>query len=131
MKKTAIAAALGSAFMMATFATPASAQSWMPGNELRGHAVNIETNGVVNTVNFDADGTARILSATGQEVQGRWFTENQMICLQSATARECWPYQQAFQAGQPVTLTSDCASTSRWTPISTQQQAMPTSGERG
>jgi hypothetical protein len=131
MKKTSFAAAIGSVFMFATAAGAQTYTTWTPGVELRGHSVNVETNGVTNTVTFENDGSARILSASGQETRGQWFAQNNQLCLQTSTARECWPYQQAFQAGQPMTLTSDCASTSRWTPISAGQQAMPTSGERG
>ena len=44
---------------------------------------------------------------------------------------ECWPYRSAFQAGQNVSLTSNCNVTSQWLANSTnmpEQQAMP---ERG
>lgn len=128
-------AALGGAFLVAV---PQAASAQMAtGEELRGHSVRVETTGgVVNTVHFDADGTARIVSQSGNStVAGNWFVQNQMICLQTASARECWPYQTAFQAGQPVVLTSDCSATSRWTALSTAPVAPPPeqqrSGERG
>ena len=132
MKKTSLAAAACSVFAVIGFATAAAAQTWMPtGAELRGHSVNIDTNGQVSTVTFNPDGTARIMSATGREAQATWFTQANNICLQSGGARECWPYQMAFQSNVPVTLTSDCGSVSRWTPLSTEQLSAPRSGERG
>ena len=125
-------AALGGLFLTA-FATPAVAQ-WIPGTEITGHAVQVQTNGVTNTVYFDPGGNARIVTPSGNEVQGRWSVEGQDLCLQTgAGARECWPYRTAFQAGQSVDLTSSCSVTSRWTPISTQPvaPAMQSRGERG
>lgn len=134
MNKTSVAAALGGVFLMFAPAQ-AFAQVWMPGTEITGHAVQVEANGVMNTVYFDPAGQARIVSQSGREVQGRWTAANQQLCLETgAGVRECWPYQTAFQAGQPVDLTSTCAVTSRWTPLSVQQMQQPVtqrSGERG
>ena len=130
MKKTSVAAALGGVCLMLVPVTGAAAQTWVRGAEITGHAVQVETNGVVNTVNFDPGGSARIVSPSGQTVQGRWFIDNQQLCLETSQ-RECWPYQQAFQTGQQVVLTSSCAATSRWTPISTNQPMMQRRGERG
>lgn len=132
MKKTSVAAALGGACLMLVPLGAASAQTWMPGSEITGHGIQVEANGVTNTVYFDPGGTARILSQSGREVQGTWSVENQMLCLNAAGARECWPYQAAFQTGQPVVLTSNCSVTSRWTPISTAApMQQPRAGERG
>jgi hypothetical protein len=128
-----IAAACGFALVCA-FAplSAAQAQGVPNGSEIIGHSVQVEANGTVNTVYFDPGGNARILSAAGTEVQGRWAVANQQMCLSVGSLRECWPYQSAFQAGQPITLTSDCAVTSRWTPVSTAPTAPPTRrGERG
>lgn len=116
MNKTSVAAALGGASLIFVFAPQAaSAQAWPTGAELNGQSISVERGGVVNTVYFDPGGMARITSDTGREVQGRWFVENQTLCLQLATGdRECWPYQAAFPAGQPVSLTSSCGP-STWT----------------
>ncbi|HEX8401133.1 MAG TPA: hypothetical protein VF628_05460 [Allosphingosinicella sp.] len=125
---------VASGAMLACLAAPtaAFAQGGPDGSEIIGHSVQVEANGTTNTVFFDPGGNARILSAAGTEVQGRWSVANQQMCLSVGSLRECWPYQQAFQAGQPVTLTSDCAVTSRWTPVSTAPTAPPTRrGERG
>ena len=97
-------------------AVPAAtvAQVWVPGSEISGQSVVVETNGVANTVHFDAGGAARIVSPQGRVVNASWTTSNNNLCLNSGAASECWPYQQAFQAGQRVTLTSNCQAVSNW-----------------
>ena len=130
MNKASVAI-IGSALFIALAPQAAAQTGWTPGMEITGHAVQVQTGGVTNTVYFDPGGNARIVTPSGTEVQGRWSVENQNLCLQtSADKRECWPYQRAFQAGQSVDLTSNCAVTSRWTPISTQPFA-PTQQSRG
>jgi hypothetical protein len=136
IKKSVVA--MGGFILAATFgAQGASAQGMGPptGAEITGHSVQVETNGVVNTVYFDAGGSARIVSPAGREVPAQWFVENQRLCLATGTtARECWAYQAAFQPGQAMSLTSDCG-TSRWTAMSTATFAPPEPpvrrGERG
>jgi hypothetical protein len=132
MKMLFTAAAAG-LFAVAISPSAAAAQMGAPtGAEITGHAVQVDTGGVVNTVQFNPGGTARIVGQNGKEVNGQWFVQNQQLCLSAAGGQECWPYQAAFQAGQPVTLTSTCASTSTWTPLSTAPSAPPArSGERG
>lgn len=95
------------------------AQEWVPGTEIVGQSVVVETNGVANTVYFDAGGSARIVSPQGRVVNASWTAANNNLCLNSAGASECWPYQQAFQAGQRVTLTSSCQAVSNWLPNGT------------
>ena len=110
----------------------ASAQMWTPGSEIVGQSVVVNTNGTANTVYFDQGGVARIMTPNGTPIQGRWTAANQQLCLDIGTgSAECWPYRSAFQAGQPVTLTSNCNVASQWTANSTnmpEQQSMP---ERG
>ena len=133
MNKTSVAA-LGGALLLAWAPQAAAQTGWTPGMEITGHAVQVQTGGVTNTVYFDPGGTARIVTPSGSEVQGRWSVENQNLCLSTgAGGRECWPYRTAFQAGQAVDLTSSCSVTSRWTPISTQPMAptVQSKGERG
>jgi len=105
------------------------------GSELAGHAVRVETPTGWNTLYFEQNGMLRIAAPSGSEVaQGRWFVQNQMMCLELSTgARECVPYQQAFQASRTVSLTSDCGSTSQWTALSVNQPMAPPrrAGERG
>lgn len=103
---------------------------WTPGSELVGQSVQVETNGVVNTVYFDPGGAARIITPAGAVVQGTWTAANQQLCLQTGTGQECWPYQTAFQAGQQVTLVSSCQVSSRWTPLATNP-VQARGGERG
>ena len=102
-------------------AVPAAtvAQVWVPGSEISGQSVVIETNGVANTVYFDAGGAARIVSPQGRVVNASWTAANNNLCLNSGVASECWPYSQAFQAGQRVTLTSNCQAVSNWLPNGT------------
>lgn len=110
----------------------ATAQMWTPGSEIVGQSVKVNTNGTVNTVYFDQGGAARIMTPGGQAMPGRWTAANQQLCLDiGAGSAECWPYRSAFQAGQPVTLTSSCNVSSQWLADSTnmpEQQRMP---ERG
>ncbi len=110
----------------------ASAQMWTPGSELVGQSVVVNTNGTANTVYFDQGGVARIVTPNGTSVSGTWTAANQQLCLDIGTgSAECWPYRSAFQAGQQVTLTSNCNVASQWTANATnmpEQQSMP---ERG
>lgn len=126
-----------STFLIATLiALPATAfaQVWVPGSEIAGQSVVVETNGVANTVYFDAGGAARIVSPSGRTVPASWTAANGNLCLNTGAAQECWPYTQAFQAGQRVTLTSSCQAVSTWlangvnAPPPPVQQNM---GERG
>ncbi len=131
MKITLTAALVAS---MATVVTPSavSAQMWIPGGEIVGQSIQVNTNGTVNTVYFDQGGVARILTPGGNTVPGRWTAASQQLCLDIGTgSAECWPYRSAFQAGEVVNLTSSCNVTSQWTATGTnmpEQQRMP---ERG
>jgi len=131
MKKLHVAAAFVAAVAGSTMmAGTASAQTMPNGAELRGATVQVELpNGVTNVVTFNPDGTASIQGAT-ETVPGRWYVQGSNLCLEASGARECWPYQSAFRDGQSVVLTSDCASTSRWTALSTAP-VQTRSGERG
>ena len=106
---------------------------WAPGSEITGQSIQVETNGVVNTVSFDPGGVARIQTPGGNVVPATWTAVGGQLCLSTGTARECWPYAQAFQAGQQVTLTSTCNSASRWTALGTNQPPplQQGAGERG
>ena len=129
-KKLTAALVAGMGLIVAPSA--ASAQMWTPGSEIVGQSVQVNTNGTVNTVYFDQNGAARIMTPWGNSVPGRWSVANQQLCLDIGTGpAECWPYRSAFQAGQNVSLTSSCNVTSQWLANSTnmpEQQRMP---ERG
>ncbi|HEX8641789.1 MAG TPA: hypothetical protein VF704_11630 [Allosphingosinicella sp.] len=137
MKKSHVAAAFAGALVATMFgAGSASAQAWSAGSELRGSTIQVDfPTGIVNTLQLYPDGTASIQGPGGVTVPAQWSVENQQICLMAGGERECWPYAAAMQQGQTVTLTSDCASTSRWTALSLQQPPPPPmqerSGERG
>ena len=110
----------------------ASAQAWTPGSEIVGQTVQVETNGVMNSITFNADGTASITSPTGQMVPANWTATGNQLCLTAGAQTECFPYSQAFQAGQPVTLTSNCNATSRWLASNVNQApSQVRAGERG
>ena len=118
----------------ALLASGASAQ-WTPGSEIAGQSVQVETNGVVNTISFQPGGTASIATPNGTVVPATWTASNGQLCLAAGGAQECFPYAQPFQAGQPVTATSSCGATSRWLASSTNPQTQPQqpqqAGERG
>ena len=101
----------------------------VPGSEIVGQPVTVTTNGVSNTVYLDPGGTARIMTPGGNTVAGTWSAANGQLCLSTGAAQECWPYASPFQAGQPVTLTSSCGSSSTWLASSTNTP--PASGQRG
>lgn len=100
--------------------------AWVPGTEITGQSIQIETNGITNTVFFDPAGAARIQTPAGNMVPGTWTAANGQLCLTTGAAQECWPYAQPFKAGQQVALTSSCNASSRWTSLGTN----PTAGER-
>ena len=101
----------------------------VPGSEIVGQPVTVTTNGVSNTVYLDPGGTARIMTPGGNTVAGTWSAANGQLCLSTGAAQECWPYASPFQAGQPVTLTSSCGSSSTWLASSTNTP--PATGQRG
>jgi hypothetical protein len=108
-----------------------AAQAWMPGSEISGQTVQVQTNGVVNSITFNADGTATITTPEGTSVPGSWSAANSMLCLSANGGQECWPYSQPFQAGQQVALTSSCQQVTTFMPQSTNPPVQRSSGERG
>jgi hypothetical protein len=128
MTKFSILSGLAAA---ALFASGASAQ-WVPGSEIAGQTVQVETNGVVNNVTFEPGGTARISTPSGNVVPANWTANNGQLCVRTGAAQECFAYNQPFQAGQPITTTSSCGATSRWLANATNQPPAPRNlGERG
>lgn len=115
------------AFAALGMATAANAQ-WAPGMEISGQDVQVQTNGVLNTVHFRPDGTATIASSTGATVvDATWTPRDGKLCVQTAATSDCYPYQRPFTAHLPVDLTSDCGVLSRWTALNTAVAP----GERG
>jgi hypothetical protein len=121
------------AMLLGASAAGLSQTGWAPGSEITGQSVQVETNGVTNTVFFDPGGVARIQTPGGNMVPGTWTAAGGQLCLSTGSARECWPYSQPFQAGQQVSLTSSCNAASRWTALGTNQAPpqQQSAGERG
>lgn len=100
-------------------ASAASAQ-WVPGSEIAGQKVEVETNGIVNMVVFESSGSAQISSPSGKiVVPATWSARGGKLCLQTQNSFDCYPYRAPFTAGLPVSLTSDCGVMSRWTALTT------------
>ena len=128
MKSVYLVRAASAAALIIAVPGVALAQA-VPGSEIVGQPVTVTTNGVSNTVYLDPGGTARIMTPGGNTVAGTWSAANGQLCLSTGAAQECWPYASPFQAGQPVTLTSSCGSSSTWLASSTNTP--PASGQRG
>ena len=128
MSKGVVASLVYGAVLLGAPLSAAYSQ-WTPGSELVGQSVQVETNGVTNTIYFDPGGAARIVTPGGAVTPGTWSAANAQLCLQAGAGQECWPYQSAFQSGQSVTLVSSCQVASRWTPLSTNPTQVR--GERG
>ena len=132
MRQPTIKVAAALALVFAPAAGAVAQTGWVPGTEVVGQTLQVETNGVTNSVTLNADGTASITGADGQVVPATWSAANNQLCLSTGGPQECWPYTQAFQAGNWVTLNSNCNSVSRWMASMTNQppQQQPL-GERG
>ena len=133
MGKRGIFRAIAGTIVLAAPVGALAQAGWMPGAEITGQSVQVETNGVTNTVYFDPGGVARIQTPAGNTVPGTWAAANGQLCLTTGAAQECWPYAQPFQAGQQVSLTSNCNAASRWTALGTNASApmQMGAGERG
>jgi hypothetical protein len=103
--------------------------AWTPGSEIVGQPITVTTNGVTNTVYFDAGGTARIVTPNGNTVPGTWSAANGQLCLGANGAQECVPYNGPFQPSQPQTLTSSCGAAETWLAQATNQP--PSQGQKG
>ncbi len=86
------------------------------GEELLGQTVDVQfSDGTVNSVLFNADGTAVISAPGGLSASGTWSVADNQLCLNAGETRECWSYFDTFKAGQSRSMTSGCNSTSLWT----------------
>ena len=100
-------------------ASAASAQ-WMPGSEITGQHVDVETAGVLNHVYFESGGVAEISSPSGARVvTATWTATGGKLCLTTDSTFDCYPYAAPFTARMPVDLISDCGVLSRWTALTT------------
>jgi hypothetical protein len=118
----------------AVLIAPAAALAqWVPGSEIVGQNVQVTTKGVTNNVHLGPGGQAQITTPGGNVIPASWTAANGQLCLHTGLAQECWAYTSAFQAGQPIALTSSCGS-STWLANATNQPpppAFPPQGERG
>ena len=133
MGKRDITRTIVGTFLVATPVAGFTQPGWVPGSEIPGQSIQVETNGVTNTVFFDPGGVARIQTPGGSMVPGTWAASNRQLCLTTGAAQECWPYAQPFQAGQQISLASSCNAAPRRTALGTNQ-GTPTqqgAGERG
>ena len=131
MRQPTIRVAAALALVLAPAAGAVAQPGWVPGTEIVGQTLQVTTNGTTNSVTFNADGTATIMAPNGQAVPATWSAANNMLCLSTGGPQECWPYTQAFQAGNQVTLTSNCQQVSSWLASMTNQPAQAPAGERG
>ncbi len=107
------------ALVALTAASAASAQ-WVPGAEITGQQVQVETGGVMNTVYFESGGVAQISSPSGAIVENAtWTAADGKLCLQTDKTFDCYPYRSPFTARVPIDLMSDCGVLSRWTAVTT------------
>ena len=101
---------------------------WVPGSEITGQRVQVQTNGITNTIAFEPNGVAHIYSPSGATVvDANWTAKDGQLCLRTSNTFDCYPYTMPFQAGQPVDLLSNCAVRSRW--MTPNVTILP--GERG
>lgn len=131
--KPSLATALAS---LAVLTAPAAAfAQWVPGSEITGQTVQVQTNGITNSVYFGPGGQATITTPGGRAIPATWTANGGNLCLNTGAAQECWPYAAAFQSGQQVTLTSNCNAVSTWLANATNQPPPPPTqspaGERG
>lgn len=125
---------LASSFAAAMLFAPAAAfAQWVPGTEIVGQTLQVQTNGVTNSVYLGPGGQATITTPGGKVIPASWTAANGQLCLNNGLAQECWAYSTAFQAGQPMTLTSSCG-TSTWLANAVNAPPPPMqqpAGERG
>ncbi|HEX2803255.1 MAG TPA: hypothetical protein VHN55_04645 [Sphingomicrobium sp.] len=130
-KSLLLRAALLGAGVSLPIAAVSAQPVWTPGSEIAGQTVQVQTNGVMNSVYFSPDGTVSITTPDGTTVPGTWSTANNMLCVSASGGQECWPYSQPFQAGRQVALTSSCQQVSTFMPQSTNPPVQQGAGERG
>jgi len=135
MRQATIRVTAALALVIAPAAGAVAQTGWTPGSEIVGQTLQVSTNGTTNSVTFNGDGTASIMSPGGTATPATWSAANNMLCLSTGGPQECWPYTQAFQAGQQLALTSNCQSVSTWMASMTNQAPPPPQqqpmGERG
>lgn len=102
-----------------------------PMSEIIGQPIQVTTNGVTNTLYFDADGTVRMITPNAAVVQGSWALQGSNLCVSRGGASECFPYNSPFRAQEPRTVTSSCNAVSTWLANATNNPSMDSKAERG
>ena len=132
MMKPRLATALAGAALL--IAPAGALAQWMPGSEIVGQTLQVQTNGITNMVYIGPGGQATITTPGGKVLPASWTAGDGQLCLGTGMAQQCWGYASAFQAGQPMTLTSPCGS-STWLANSVNTPPTPPAsqpaGERG
>lgn len=106
--------------LVVLFAASAASAQWVPGSEITGQRVEVQTDGILNTVYFESGGVAQISSPSGAiVVPATWTATGGKLCLKTEKTFDCYPYTRPFTARAPVDLTSDCGVVSRWTALTT------------
>ncbi len=133
MRQLTLRAVTGLALVFAPAVGAVAQMGWSPGSEIVGQTLQVQTNGATNSVTFNADGSATIMTPGGLATAATWSAANNQLCLSTGGPQECWPYTQAFQAGQQMALTSNCRQVSTWMASMTNQPPpLPEPrGERG
>lgn len=106
--------------MVALAAGSAASAQWVPGMEITGQHVDVETAGIMNHVFFESGGVAEITSPSGAiVVNATWTARDGELCLKTDRTFDCYPYHAPFSARVPVQLISDCGVVSQWTALTT------------
>ena len=124
---------LASLLAAAALVAPASALAqWSPGSEIVGQTLQVQKNGVTNSIFLGPGGQAQITTPGGNVIPASWTATGGQLCLNTGAARECYGYTSAFQPGQPMTLTGTCG-TATWLANSTNMPppSQAPAGERG
>ncbi|MGI8704759.1 MAG: hypothetical protein ACR2JJ_03005, partial [Sphingomicrobium sp.] len=123
---------LRAAFVGAAMLAPLSAAvAQVPGSEIVGQTLQVQAQGVTNSVYLAPDGTAQITTPQGMTVPATWSAANNQFCIAAGGNTECVPYSQPFQPGQQVALTSSCQQVLTLLATSTNQPVQQPTGERG
>jgi hypothetical protein len=79
---------------------------WLPGSELVGQTMRVESAGRTSMMRFARDGSVHA-SFSGHDLDGRWNVEPGKICFTWGKVRDCWPYARPFRQGERMMLKSD------------------------
>lgn len=122
-------------YEVAASGVPIAAADAMPvvpgdgGQALQGTVVEIKSadRRVTNRLQFLPDGVVYIVPANRSvRFPARWEIRDNWLCVDwRPRGAECWPYEQGFRVGEPVTLTSNRGQTVQITLISTRASDAP------